>query len=194
VKTNSEALNLTVATDEFDDETFDENVDTEAHVEEDDETRISESDEENMQPIVDTAPDAPVDIVGEGNEPNDLTCSRINWSSYYSEEELRALKAKLINLQDYTNNRDISHVESVICDSVIVNDEGNPRVGEEVIKTGQLFEMLDNIKFFFKDYVVRHHRPYYVAKSNKDVQYIMMCQISSRVWGVWLRRMSSEIH
>jgi hypothetical protein len=41
---------------------------------------------------------------------------------------------------------------------------------------------------------VRHHPPYYVAKSNKDVQYIMMCQISSRVWGVWLRRMSSEIH
>jgi hypothetical protein len=149
VKTNFEALNLTVVTNEFDDETFDENVDTEAHVEDDDETRISESDEENMQPTVDTAPDAPVDIVGEGNEPNDLTCSRINWSSYYSEEELRALKGKLINLQDYTNNKDISHIESVICDSVIVNDEGNPRVGEEVIKTGQLFEMLDNVKFFF---------------------------------------------
>jgi hypothetical protein len=89
VKTNSEALNLTVVTDEFDDETFDENVDTEAHVEEDDETGINKSDEENMQPTMDTAPDAPVDIVGEGNEPNDLTCSCINWSSYYSKEELR---------------------------------------------------------------------------------------------------------
>jgi hypothetical protein len=77
-KTNSEALNLTVVIDEFDDEIFDENVDTEAHVEEDDEAGISESDEENVQLIMDIAPDAPVGTVDEGNEPNDLTCSRIN--------------------------------------------------------------------------------------------------------------------
>jgi hypothetical protein len=56
---------------------------------------------------------------------------------------------KLINIQDYPNHRDISHIESVICDSAIVNDEGNPRVREEVIKTRQLFELLDVVKFFF---------------------------------------------
>jgi hypothetical protein len=88
VKINSEALNLAVVIEEFDDETFDGNVDTETHVEEDDEVGISESDEENMKPIVDTAPDALVGIVDEGNEANDLTCSRINWCSYYSEEKL----------------------------------------------------------------------------------------------------------
>jgi hypothetical protein len=148
-KTNSEALNLVVVTDEFDDETFDENVDTEAHVEEDNEAGTSESDEENVQPTVDTTLDAPVGTVDEGNEPNGLTYSRMNWSSHYSEEELRALKAKLINLQDYSNNKDISHIESTIYDSAIVDDEGNPRVGEKVIKTGQLFEMLNDIKFFF---------------------------------------------
>jgi hypothetical protein len=49
---------------------------------------------------------------------------------------LRALKVKLINLQVYPNNKGISHIESVICDSAIVDDEGNLRVGEEVIKTG----------------------------------------------------------
>jgi hypothetical protein len=47
-KINSEALNLAVVTDEFDNETFDENGDTEAHNEEFDEAGISESDEENM--------------------------------------------------------------------------------------------------------------------------------------------------
>jgi hypothetical protein len=73
VKINYEALNLTVVTDEFDD-----NVNTEAHVEEDDEAGINKSDEENMQPTVDTAPDASVGTIDEGNEPNDLTCSRIN--------------------------------------------------------------------------------------------------------------------
>jgi hypothetical protein len=46
VKTNYEALNLAVVTYEFDIDTFDENVDTEQHVEEDNETARSESDEE----------------------------------------------------------------------------------------------------------------------------------------------------
>jgi hypothetical protein len=42
-KTNSEALNLVVVIDEFDIDTFAENVDTEQYVEEDDETAIGES-------------------------------------------------------------------------------------------------------------------------------------------------------
>jgi hypothetical protein len=69
-ETNSEALNLAVVRDEFDADTFDENVDTEQHVEKNDKTGISESDEENMEPSVDTAPDAPVNTGGEGNEAN----------------------------------------------------------------------------------------------------------------------------
>jgi hypothetical protein len=44
VKTNSEWLNLAVVTDEFDDDTFNENVDTVQHVEEDDKIARSESD------------------------------------------------------------------------------------------------------------------------------------------------------
>jgi hypothetical protein len=108
VKTNSKALNLVVVTNEFNADTFDQNVDTELHVVEDDEASISESDEENVQRLVDTTPDAPVGTLDEGNEQNVpssaaaqcdvLTSSRIDWSSYYTEEELRALIAKLINL------------------------------------------------------------------------------------------------
>jgi hypothetical protein len=60
-----------------------------------------------------------------------------------------ALKLKLINLQDYPNHKDIRHIGSAVCDNAIVDDEGNPRVQEEVIKKGQLFELLDAIKFFF---------------------------------------------
>jgi hypothetical protein len=63
VKTKFEALNLVVVTDDFDADTFAENIDTEQHVEEDDETTRSESDERNVQPSVDIAPDAPVDTV-----------------------------------------------------------------------------------------------------------------------------------
>jgi hypothetical protein len=64
---------------------------------------------------------------------------------------------KLINLQDYPNHKDISYIDSAICASAIVDDEANPRIGEEVIKTGQLFESLDTVKFFFQDYAMRHH-------------------------------------
>jgi hypothetical protein len=107
-KTNSEALNLVVVTDEFDVDTFAENVDNEQHIEKDDEIARSESDEENMQPSVDTAPDTVVGPGGEGNEANvpssavtlcDVpTSSHIDCGSYYIDEELRALKLKHISL------------------------------------------------------------------------------------------------
>jgi hypothetical protein len=97
-----------------------------------------------MQPSVDIVPDAPISTVDEGNEthmPSSSvnpcgvpTSSRIDWSSYYTYEELRALKLKLINLQDYPNHKNISHIELTVCDSVVVDDEGNPRVREEAVK------------------------------------------------------------
>jgi hypothetical protein len=88
----------------------------------------------------------------------------------------------------------MSQIGSTVCDSVVVDDEGNPRVQEEVIKKGQMFETLDAVQLFFYDYAVRHHRPYYVVKSNKDIRYIIRCQIPSCSWGVWLRRIKNEIH
>jgi hypothetical protein len=87
-KTNSEDLNLAMVTDDFDVHMFAENVDTEQHVEEDDDTSRSESDAGNVQPSLHTG--------GEGNEANvpssavtlcDVPASsRINWSSYYTDE------------------------------------------------------------------------------------------------------------
>jgi hypothetical protein len=150
-KTNSEALNLAVVTDEFDTEMFDENVGTEQHVEEDDETAWSESDEELTGVTLYDVP----------------TSSHIDWGSYYTDEELSALKLKHIALQDYPNHKDVSQIGSALCDSAIVDDEENSRVQEEAIKKGLMFETLDTIKLFFQDYAVCHHRPYYVAKSNK---------------------------
>jgi hypothetical protein len=64
---------------------------------------------------------------------------------------------KHISIQDYPNHRDISHIGSAICDSAVVDDEGNSRVRVEVIKKGQLFESLNVVQLFFMDYIVRHH-------------------------------------
>jgi hypothetical protein len=81
--------------------------------------------------------------------PCDVSISNhIDWGSYYTDEELRALKLKHINLQDYLNHKDISHIGSAVCDSAIVDDEGNSRDQEEVIKKGQLFESLDTVHVF----------------------------------------------
>jgi broad-specificity NMP kinase len=70
------------------------------------------------------------------------TSSHINRGSYYTDKELRALKLKHITLQDYLNHKDVSQIGSALCDSVVVDDEGNSRVQEEVIKKGQIFETL----------------------------------------------------
>jgi hypothetical protein len=75
--------------------------------------------------------------------------SRIDWRLYYTDKELRALKLKHINLQECPNHKNISHIGSAVYDSAIVDDEGSPRVRDEHIKKGQLFESLDVIKFFF---------------------------------------------
>jgi hypothetical protein len=42
-----------------------------------------------------------------------------------------ALKLKQINLEDYLNHKDISHIGLTICDSSIVDDEGNSSVREQ---------------------------------------------------------------
>jgi hypothetical protein len=100
---------------------------------------------------------------------------------------------KHINLKDYPNHKYINHTGSAVYDSAVVDDEGNPTVQEEVIKKGQLFESLDIVKLFFQDYTVCHHRSYYMTKSNKDVRYIMRCQILSCSWCVWLCSTKNEI-
>jgi hypothetical protein len=47
-----------------------------------------------------------------------------------------ALKLKHITLEDYPNHKDVSPIESALCDSAVVDDEENSRVQEEIIKKG----------------------------------------------------------
>jgi hypothetical protein len=91
-KINYESLKLTLVRHEFDADTLDDNLYIEQHVEKNDETVNSESDEENMQSSVDIAPDAPVGTGDEGNDANvspsvitlcDVPISNhIDWGSY----------------------------------------------------------------------------------------------------------------
>jgi hypothetical protein len=169
-KANSEALSLALVRDEFDADTFDENPGNEQNVDENDESSNSESDKENIEALFDTTRDVSVTTSGKGNESNmpqstiavcDVpTSSCIDWRLYYTKEELRSMKSKYINLLEYPNHKDISPIGSAVCDSAIMDEEGNPRVRDKIIKKGQLFESLDTIKFFFWDYAVQHYRPF----------------------------------
>jgi hypothetical protein len=162
-KVNSNTLNLALVRDEFDADIFDQNLDNEQYVDENDESSSSESDEENIEAPFDTTHDVLVATGGEGNESNmpqsvvdvcDVPTSiPIDWMLYYT-EELRALKSKHINLLEYPKHKDRSHIGSTVCDSAVMDDKENPRVRDEVIKKSQLFESLDAIKIFFQDYAV----------------------------------------
>jgi hypothetical protein len=82
------------------------------------------------------------------------TCSCIDWTLHYIEEELREFNLKHINLREFPNHND----------SALMSKESNPRITDKVIKKGQLYESLEPVKFFSPDYLVRHHRSFYVAK------------------------------
>ena len=46
---------------------------------------------------------------------------------------------------------------------------------EEVeIKKGMIFDTLEHLKYFLKDYAVRFHRPYYVSHSDKNKRYTVL--------------------
>jgi hypothetical protein len=47
---------------------------------------------------------------------------------------LRDLKLKHIKLREVPNHKNISIIDSAVCDSALVSVEGNPRVTDEVIK------------------------------------------------------------
>jgi hypothetical protein len=156
-KANSDFHDLALATDEFDakmleDEPINDRID------EDDEPSSTDNEEENnddQDGIVDEGNESgvPQSLVPAGDVP---MSSRIDWMLYYTEEELSALKLKNTNLVDAPNYKDISQIDSAVCDSALMLEEGNPRTTEEVIKKGQLFESLEAVKFFFQDYAVRH--------------------------------------
>jgi hypothetical protein len=100
----------------------------------------------NIKASFDTNHDVSIATGGEDNESNmpqstvvvcDVpTSSHIDWRLYHTEEELRVLKSKHMNLHQYLNHKDISHIGSAVCDNALMNDEGNPRVRDEVIKNG----------------------------------------------------------
>jgi len=105
----------------------------------------------------------------------------------YKDVELRQLKAVHVELPSVPNFRDISMVDQAICDTglSLLADEV-PDSEEVEIKKGMIFDTLEHLKYFLKDYAVRFHRPYYVSHSNKNKRTVL-CKNGCQ-WGLWARR------
>jgi hypothetical protein len=119
-KANPESQNFAFASDEFDANTLDKELSNEQNIDEEDEASSTDNEEERNEALVGTG--------GKGNDstvPQSLlhvsdvpTCSRIDWTLYYTEDELRALKLKQINLREFPNHKDISGIGLVKCTHV----------------------------------------------------------------------------
>jgi hypothetical protein len=110
----------------------------------------------------------------------------------YNDVELRQLKAVHVEVPSVPNFMDISMVDQEICDiglSLLADEVPN---SEEVeIKKGMVFDMLEHLKYFLMDYVVRFHRPYYVSHSDKNKRYTVLCK-NGCGWGLWAWRQKKE--
>jgi hypothetical protein len=87
---------------------------------------------------------------------------------------------KHVNLQDYLNHKDISHIGSVVCDSAIVDDEGNLRVQEEVIKRASCLSRSTPSSSFFR--TTLYATIFHTMWPNQTKMYGMSC--GARFWVV----------
>uniref|UniRef100_K4AJ02 Transposase MuDR plant domain-containing protein n=1 Tax=Setaria italica TaxID=4555 RepID=K4AJ02_SETIT len=59
------------------------------------------------------------------------------------------------------------------------------------IEKGMRFDSLEELKFFLRDYSVRHHRPYNVVHSSAKMRYTVCCQHGCE-WKVWARPLPDD--
>jgi hypothetical protein len=77
------------------------------------------------------------------------------------------------------------------CDSGLHLSEVDPDSGELFITNGMQFDNLEELKFFLREYSVRHHRPYNVIHSSAKTRYTVACQ-QDCAWKVWARLLPDD--
>jgi hypothetical protein len=70
------------------------------------------------------------------------------------------------------------------CDSGLRLSEVDPDSGQLFITKGMQFDNLEDLKFFLRDYSVRHHRAYNVIHSSAKTRHTVSCQ-QNCAWKVW---------
>ena len=98
-----------------------------------------------------------------------------------------------VTLPAVANHADVTEIDEAICDSGFKSRELDPSWTDTFIEKGQVFDSLEHVKLFFQAYAVRHHQPYYVAKSQKNLRYTIRCRDLRCNWGVWLRPLKCNV-
>ena len=101
-------------------------------------------------------------------------------------EERMQLRAVNVEVPNVPLFEDISLANGLVCDMGLELSEPEPDGQNELISMGMIFDSLDELKHFMRDYSVRHHRPFNVVHSDKKKRYTVMCQKGCG-WGVWAR-------
>ena len=104
----------------------------------------------------------------------------------YTAEELRMMKLAHVEVPAVSNDKDLSRIHRVICDSYVFESESVIDSDSPEIRKGMKFNSLPELQFFLADYAVRHHRPFNVVHSDKSVRYDVLCK-QGCLWGVWAR-------
>ncbi|KAK3164152.1 hypothetical protein QOZ80_1AG0013360 [Eleusine coracana subsp. coracana] len=91
----------------------------------------------------------------------------IDWSKHYTAEELRALRDMNVELPKVSNHHDLPRIMFAISDNGLLSKDAPPSSSEPMIRKGMIFDSMADLKHFFEDYAVRHHRLYYVVNSNR---------------------------
>jgi hypothetical protein len=77
------------------------------------------------------------------------------------------------------------------CDSGLRLSEVDPDSGQLFITKGMQFDNLEEVKFFLRDYSMRHHRPYNVIHSSAKTRYTVACE-QDCAWKVWARPLPDD--
>jgi hypothetical protein len=79
-----------------------------------------------------------------------------------------------------------SILKKAYCDFRLCLTEVELDNGQLFIEKGMQFDNLEELKFFLRDYLVRHHRPYNVVHSSAKIRYTVTFQQVCD-WKVWAR-------
>lgn len=173
----SESFDFAVVTNDFSDDTFEEeeantDIDDISMSSEDEESEGDESGgEEGVEEILgDREPNTGG---GDGDDRNEGF-----WKSFYTEAKLESMRRVHVEVPAIPTFKDISLTGKAVCDTGLLARDEPPHSEKDEIRKGMIFDIMEELKLFLQDNSVRHHRPYDVIHSDAKLRYTVRCQKS----------------
>ncbi|CAL4893559.1 unnamed protein product [Urochloa decumbens] len=138
----------------------------------------------NVQPTLAVGTEAVVEEMVEETAREDMSTLSGFRLAPLTSGELRQLEAVHVQVPEVPIFHSIP--SKAYCDSSLRLGSIEADSTEEFIAKVMIFDSMDELKFFLRDYSVRHHRPYDVVHSSVKLRYTVRCQQGCD-WKVWAR-------